>query len=238
MSIWKKLASATAELTIGRPIGALLGSGAGHEVLDRDNVQSKPENEVPFTVGVIALGAKMAKADGAVTTDEVKAFKEAFKVSPAEMKQAAPIFNSAKRDAADFEACATQLASVFKGNRKLLEDVLDGLFHIAKANKEVHPQERQFLGQVAKLFGFTDSEFSSIKARHVEPSKRNPYEVLGVTPSISDEELTNHYLALVAENHPDNLIARGVPKEFRVIATEKRATFSEAFDAIIKERSI
>ena len=106
-----------------------------------------------FTVGVIVLGAKMAKADGVVTTDEVNAFKDAFKVSNAEMKQAARVFNLAKQDMAGYEACAEQLVIVFKGNRKLLEDVLEGLFHIAKADDALHPEEEQFLGQVAKRFG-------------------------------------------------------------------------------------
>ena len=86
----------------------------------------------------------MAKADGSVAADEVKAFQEAFKVSAALMKQVAPAFNSAKRDAVNFEACAEQLVTLFKGNRKLLEDVLDGLFHIAKADGEVRRQEEQF----------------------------------------------------------------------------------------------
>ena len=99
------------------------------------------------------------------------------------MKQAAPVFNSAKRDAADFEACAVQLVELFRGNRKLLEDVLDGLFHIAKADAEVHRQEEQFLGEVAKRFGFTPAEFKSIKARHLVADKRDPYDVLGVEPS-------------------------------------------------------
>jgi DnaJ like chaperone protein len=139
-------------------------------------------------VGVIVLGAKMAKADGSVTTDEVKAFKEAFNVSAAEMKQAAHVFNLAKQDMAGYEACAEQLVTLFRGNRKLLEDVLGGLFHIAKADDEVHPQEEQFLGQVAKLFGFTDTEFSYIKARHVIAAERNPYDVLGVEPSVGDED--------------------------------------------------
>ena len=109
---------------------------------------------------------------------------------------------------------------------------------MAKADEEVHPQEEQFLGQVAKLFGFTDTEFSYIKARHVTAAKRNPYDVLGVKPSVSDEELTSRYRMLVADNHPDQLIARGVPKEFATIATEKVATLSEAYNAIVKERSI
>ena len=140
-------------------------------------------------MGVIVFSAKMAKADGSVAADEVKAFQEAFKVSAALMKQVAPAFNSAKRDAVNFEACAEQLVTLFKGNRKLLEDVLDGLFHIAKADGEVHRQEEQFLGEVAKLFGFTVSEFNSIKARHLVGAKRNPYDVLGVKPSIGGEDL-------------------------------------------------
>jgi DnaJ like chaperone protein len=238
MSIWGKLAAATTELSIGAPIGALLDSRAARDVRDSHKEQEGPENQLPFTVGVIVLCAKMAKADGSVTTDEVKAFKEAFNVSAAEMKQAARIFNLAKQDMTGYEPCAEQLVTAFKGNRKLLEDVLEGLFHVAKADEEVHPQEEQFLGQVAKLFGFTDTEFIYIKARHVTAAKRNPYDVLGVKPSVSDEELKSRYRMLVADNHPDQLIARGVPKEFATIATEKVATLSEAYNAIVKERSI
>ena len=94
---------------------------------------------------------------------------------------------------------------MFKGNRKLLEDVLDGLFHIAKADEEVRPQEEQFLGEVTKLFGFTVSEFNSIKSRHLVAAKRNPYDVLGVKPSISDEDLKSYYRMLLADSHSEEL---------------------------------
>ena len=137
------------------------------------------ENQVAFTVGVIALGAKMAKADGVVTDDEVNAFKEVFKIPPGEMKNVARIFNLAKQEVTGYEAYAEQLAAMFKGNRKLLEDVLEGLFHIAKADKVLHPR-RGVSGQVAKRFGITETEFSYIKARHANVTKRNPYDVLGV----------------------------------------------------------
>jgi DnaJ like chaperone protein len=237
MPIWDKLAAA--ELLIGGSMGALLGRRASPNVLDRDKKQDGlAENQVAFTVGVIALGAKMAKADGVVTRDEVSAFKEAFKVSDAEMKHAARVFNLAKRDAAGYETYAEELVVVFKGNRKLLEDVLEGLFHIAKADEALHPEEEQFLGQVAKRFGFTDTEFGYVKARHVVAAKRNPYDVLGVEPSIGDEELKSHYRRLLADNHPNKLIARGVPEEFVTIATEKIVTLNDAYGAIAKERGI
>ena len=99
-----------------------------------------------FTVGVIALGAKMAKADGVVTVDEVNAFKEVFKIPEGEMQNVARVFNLAKQDATGYEAYADQLATMFKHNRKLLEDVLEGLFHIAKADEVLHPQRGRVSG--------------------------------------------------------------------------------------------
>jgi DnaJ like chaperone protein len=119
----------------------------------------------------------------------------------------------------------------------LLGTVRDGLFHIAKADEDVHWQEEKFLGEVAKRFGFTVGEFNSIKARHVAAAKRNSYEVLGVKPSISDEELKRRYHMLVADTDAEKLIALGVPKEFVIIAIEKQAALSEAYEAIMKGRS-
>ena len=92
-----------------------------------------------------------------------------------------------------------------------------------KADDALHPNEERFLAGVAKRFGMTDTEFAYVKARHVIAAKRNPYDILGVTPTIGNDELKSHYRKLIAETHPDKLIARGVPKEFVVIATEKVA---------------
>ena len=103
-----------------------------------------------------------------------------------------------------------------------------GLFHIAKADGVLHPDEEQFLAEVAKRFGFTDTEFSYIKARHVSSAKRNPYDVLGITPEIGNDALKIHYRKLVANNHPDKMIARGVSSEFLNIATEKIAAINAA----------
>jgi DnaJ like chaperone protein len=152
------------------------------------------------------------------------------------MKHIARVFNLAKEEVTGYEDFAEDLVMVFKGNRKLLEDVLEGLFHIAKADQTLHPQEEQFLRDVAKRFGLTDTEFNYIKARHVVATS-NPYDVLGVNPRVSNDELKSHYHRLIADNDPDKLLARGVPKEFVTIANRRVAAVDAAYDAIVKQRS-
>ena len=238
MSVWKRLAAAATGLaadaheTEEGSIGSLLKSlGCGND-------DCVPEHRVAFTIGVIALGAKMAKADGVVTRDEVIAFTEVFKVPEGEMENVARIFNIAKQDVAGYEIYARQLAALLKSNSSLLEDVLEGLFHIAMADGLLHSNEEQFLAEVAKRFGFTDIEFGYMKARHVGSTKDSPYNILGITPEISNDALKIHYRKLVAENHPDKMIARGVPPEFVAIATKKIAAINAAYDELTKERHI
>jgi DnaJ like chaperone protein len=166
-------------------VGSLLKGVGERYVFGRHNNDGIPEHQVVFTVGVVALGAKMAKADGVVTRDEVLAFKEVFKVPDGEMENVSCIFNLAKQDIVGYETYAKQLASLLKDNPRLLEDVLEGLFHIAMADGVFHPNEERLLAEVAKRFGFTDIEFSYIKARHVGSAKDSPYDVLGIAPDTS-----------------------------------------------------
>ena len=234
MSLWKRLAGASSDED--GSIGDLLKAVGQRFAPGRHENADTPENQVAFTIGVIALGAKMAKADGVVTRDEVLAFKEVFKVPDGEMENVSRIFNFAKQDIVGYETYADQLASLLKDNDKLLEDVLEGLFHIAVADGVFHPNEERFLAEVAKRFGFSDVEFSYIKARHTGSSKDDPYAVLGIPAEISAEALKVHYRKLVAENHPDKMIARGVPPEFVSMATKKIAAINAAYETVTKAR--
>ncbi len=238
MSIWGKLAGAAAGLAIGGPIGALIGALAGHYALDRKRSDESATKEIAFTIGVIALGAKMAKADGRVTRDEVSAFKEVFKVPPGEEKNVARVFNLAKQDVAGFEAYADQLAELFADDPALLRDVLAGLFHIAAADGVLHPGEDEYLREVARRFGIPEAEFSHIRAQFLPEERRNPYDVLGASPDMDDASLKRLYRRLVAENHPDKAIARGLPEEFIAIANERLAAINEAWEEIRRERGI
>jgi DnaJ like chaperone protein len=236
MSIWEKLAAAAAELTVGAPISALLGGAAGHHVIDRDQEQDRPEDQVAFTVGVIALGAKMAKAGGVVTIDEVNAFKKAYKVSAAEMKHAARVFNLAKQDVAGYEAYAEQLATMLQRQPQPVRGCARGPVPHRQGRQGAASGRGAVPRAGRQALRFHRRRVQLIKARDVIAAKRNPYDVR-VKPSVSNEELKSHYRSLVA-NHPDKLMARGVPKEFVTIATEKVVTINEAYYAIAKERGI
>jgi DnaJ like chaperone protein len=238
MSIWGKLGGTTAGFVIGGPIGAAVGALAGHFLVDREvRIPTSEEPGVAFTIAVIALCAKMAKADGIVTPDEEQAFARIFRVPPGEEANVQRIFNLARQDTAGYESYARQIANMFRGNPGVLEDVMDGLFEIAKADNVLHPGELKFLETVADIFGFAPQVFRRIRATHFRDAA-DPYVILGVSWEASDDEIKHTYRLLVKENHPDSLMARGVPPEFLKLATDKLATINSAYEKILEERAI
>jgi DnaJ like chaperone protein len=190
-----------------------------------------------FSISMIALSAKMAKADGVVTGDEVTAFRQLFEIPEAERGHVARLFNLAKQDVAGFEAYARRLAGLFESGAEIFEDIVDGLFHIAKADGVVHENELAFLGRVAGIFGIGARAFERISSRHVVPEEGDPYLILGIDRGASNDDVKRHYRRIVAETHPDKLIARGVPAEFIAIATAKLAALNGAYDRIRRERA-
>jgi DnaJ like chaperone protein len=187
-------------------------------------------------MAIIALSAKMAKADGIVTADEVAVFRKLFSMPKGEERHMARLFDLAKKDVAGFETYARRVAVIFAEDRDGLTDVVDGLFAIAGADGAVHEAEYSFLERVAGIFGIAGIDFERIAARHVVPSEGDPYLILGVERSATIAAIKKEYRRLVAENHPDRLIARGIPEEFIVIATERLAAINRAYERIERER--
>ncbi|TNE35962.1 MAG: DnaJ family molecular chaperone [Alphaproteobacteria bacterium] len=245
MSIWGKIAGAAAGLALGGPLGALVGALAGHYVVDDDVFELRgergpdhPRNQIAFTIGVIALSAKMAKADGEVTLDEVEAFNRFFSVPPDEARNVARVFDLARQDVAGYEGYASQLSKLFGAGDPVLEDVLDGLFYIAMADAVMHPGEIEYLERVSEIFGFGPGDFARIKERHLGPDKADPYVVLNVSREASDDDIKSVYRQLVKENHPDQVMARGVPEEFVQLANERLAAINVAYEKIRRERGL
>ncbi len=239
MSIWGKVIGGAAGFALGGPLGAFVGALAGHAVDSMTEAAHDPETRrVAFTVAVIVLGAKMAKADGVVTRDEVKAFKTAFRIPPEEMPKVAQIFDRAKQESAGFEPYARQLKEIFADQPAVLEELLGALFQIARADGVYHDKEREFLQRVAGIFGFDDATFQRIEANLMGTEATDPYAVLGLPRGASQEEVKATYRRLIREHHPDRLIAEGMPQEFIDVANEKLATINAAYEKIRKERAV
>jgi len=227
MSIWQRIRENLS--AIGTSVAGFLGQIARQRA-------TAPERSLAFTIGMIALGAKMAKADGVVTEVEVQAFKRVFHVPQKDLSAVARVFNLAKQDVTGFDAYARQIAKLFHAKAAILEDVLDGLFHIAKADDAMHRAELRYLEQVAHIFGFDEAEFARIAARHVVGEIEKPYVVLGLQPSATLDEIKKRYRKLVRDNHPDKHIAAGVPPEMIAVATQRLQRINEAYALILRER--
>ncbi|KQT59753.1 molecular chaperone DjlA [Methylobacterium sp. Leaf456] len=236
--LWGKIGGAGLGGLVGGPIGALIGGVAGHFLVDREGAPFGPTpRDVVFTTGLVALAAKMAKSDGVVTDSEVQAFGQVVQVEPEARAGVERLFDLAKATTDGFEAYAGQLATTFGDEPALLEDVLDGLFHIAKADGAIHEKEERYLRAVAGIFGFDDDGFRRITARHVRLAD-DPYLVLGLERSADDAALKAGYRGLVAETHPDRALARGLPPEAVAIATRRLAAINAAWDRIAAERGL
>ncbi len=229
MSIWQRFPNVATSLSkAGSVLGFLRGLAGGDRVPD-------PQNTVAFTIGLIALSAKMAKSDGVVTTDEVQAFNQLMRVPPEEADRVRQVFDLAKQDVAGFDSYARQIADLLAGDHALLLKVLEGLFVVAAADGVLHEREESFLREVSDIFAIPPSEFRYVRALFVRDAG-NPYEVLGVAPSASDAEIKARHRKLVVQVHPDRLSGLGQSTELIEAANRKLAAINAAFDTLRKER--
>ena len=221
MSIWSRITEALAALASGEGLAAVF-----------ERLRTPPERTVAFTIAVIALSAKMAKADGMVTRDEVTAFREVFHIPREEEAGAARVFNLARQDVAGFEEYATRIRAMFREETPVLCDLMEGLFHIAIADGHYHPAEDAFLARVAAIFGLGEARFRALRARFVPDAVPDPWTVLGVTPDTPLPTIRAQWRKLVRESHPDAMIARGVPAEAVKIAERRMQDINRAWEEI------
>ncbi|MDO5371171.1 molecular chaperone DjiA [Paracoccus sp. (in: a-proteobacteria)] len=209
---------------IGDRLAALIG---------RNRAVVPPERSVAFTIGVIALGAKIAKADGRVAREEVAAFRRIFKIPRSEERHAAHVFDLARKDVAGFDLWAERLARLFPPGDPVLVDVLDGLYVIATSTEhELHEGEQVFLDEVARIFGISPEDHAAIRASRLPGQPRClPCEVLGISPGTPLPEARARYRDLIRENHPDRAQAHGLPPEAIRLAESRTRAINEAWAA-------
>lgn len=267
MSIWGKVIGGMAGFSLGGPLGALLGAAIGHAVDKRiasgetqtlppwlgggAGPRSEMERQAAFTLAVIGLSAKMAKADGVVTRAEIDAFKRLFQIPNQDMQKVGLMFDQARQTSEGFEVYAVQIAQLFHDSPQVLEELLHALFLIAQADGDLHPAETAFLARVAQIFGFSPAHFDTVRARaraggsgggssgaRSSSGVDDPYAVLGIPRSATDQEVKDTYRRLLRENHPDMLIAKGLPPELVANANRTMAAINAAFEVVKRERGL
>ena len=227
MSIWSRIGEALKALKQGESLATVF-----------DRLRAPPERSVAFTIAVIALGAKMAKADGQVTRNEVTAFRQVFHIPAEEENNAARVFNLARQDVAGFDAYARRIAGMFGAGHRALYDLLEGLFHIAVADGSYHPSEDDFLADVAGIFGVPEPEFRRLRSQFVPESRPDPYSVLGVAPDAPLDEVRSKWRDLVRDTHPDRLMSRGLPQEAIKLAEKRLITVNRAWEEVREMRGV
>jgi DnaJ like chaperone protein len=196
----------------------------------------RPGEDPAFSTAVTALGAKLAKADGRVSVDEFDAFAQVFTPDAASERNIHRLYDLARQTTRGYESYARRLARRYAHCPTLLEDVLDGLFHIAAADGAVSADELAYLESVSELFGFSPLVFRRLKATHLGLTEDDPYAILGVRHDASNEEVRAVWKSALSEAHPGRARAHGLPSEFIVVAEAKAAAINSAFDTIMRER--
>lgn len=198
---------------------------------------SRAANADPaFAAAVTALGAKLARADGSADPVEFDSFVEAFQPEDSAARDIDRLYRLARGTTLGFEGYAKSLAKRYDHCPQLLEGVLDGLFHVAKADGRVNRDELVFLERVAELFGLSPLTFRRVKADHLGLPANDPYRLLEVAPDAPDAAVHAAWKRQLLTHHPDRAVGRGLSPGLVDAAQAKASAINAAFDAVMRER--
>ena len=239
MSIWGSLIGGMIGFSLGGPFGMLLGSLIGGKISRAkgsiNNSFAQPQQI--FALSLIVLSAKLSKADGQVSKEELIAVKDKLKIPENELDQVGKIFNKAKNESTGYEPYAQQIAEIYRGNLNVLEEVVNILFYIAEADGNISQSEMNMIQDIAKIFGLNENQFNSLKESRKSSDKLNPYIVLESNPNDDLSDIRKKYIKLSKEHHPDLLLSKGVPNEVIEESKKKMRAINSAWDQIQKLKS-
>ncbi|HFB66995.1 MAG TPA: co-chaperone DjlA [Aeromonadales bacterium] len=264
MSWWGKIVGGTLGFMVGGPIGALFGVYAGHNFdngLQQDfgstakfSRGSQERVQATFFTATFSVMGCIAKADGHISKKEIDFANNIMNEMQltAEMKKAArELFNKGKQSNFKLNDVLAQFKKETYGRRTLLQMFLEIQIRAASADGSIHQGEKSILYTVSRNLGFSDYELASLISRFNAEQRfdsrqsqsyssgnqlKHAYGILGLKESCTDQELKRAYRRLMSQHHPDKLIAKGLPEEMMVLATEKTQEIKSAYEMIRKQR--
>ena len=253
MGWFGKIVGGTIGMALGGPLGAIAGAAFGHffdkanQVYLEDGSRPRPTlsptegAQMTFFVATFSMLAKIARADGRVTRDEIAAIEtfmqNELRLGFQSRQVAIRIFEAALEAPDAFEDYARQFYGAFHTNPPLLEFMLDILMRVALADGRLSPEEEKLIQSAARIFGFSDQHFHNLRSRY-RGTDDSAYHILGLGPDASNEEIKHRYRTLVKEYHPDRIAAKGLPEEFTRFAQDKFREIQTAYESIQKDRGL
>ena len=245
-----KVIGGTLGFAIGGPLGAVAGAVFGH-AFDRtgeeygvgESTRTLTGEQAQFTffVATFSMLAKLAKADGQVSKDEVDSINrfmlEDLNLNPESRMVAMNIFNAAINSPQSFHDFANQFYEQFYAQPQILAMMVDILLQVSIADGEMSASEEDLIVSAARIFNFSDEAYQTLKSRYVQAFDKY-YAILQSAKQDTDDHIKKQYRKLAKEYHPDKIISKGLPEEFNQLAHEKFREIQEAYEIIRRERGV
>ena len=245
-----KLIGGTIGFAMAGPLGAIAGAALGHafdssdqsyHTTQRARLAPGEEAQFIFFVAAFSMLAKLAKADGRISREEIDAVEKFMiydlSLDPESRRLATNIFNTAIESQDSFHDYAAQFYNQFRSQYQMLDLMIDILFRVSLADGVINPSEEKLIQSAVRIFNFSDDRYGKIKSRYITESEKY-YAILGCNGNDSNEHIKKQYRKLVSDYHPDKIASKGLPEEFIKFANDKFREIQEAYEVIKKERGI
>jgi len=218
------------------------------------------EGKTLFLQALFTAMGRLAKADGRVSEEEIQYAENVikkFELHAQSRQQAIDWFREGVKDGGDFQALMASFVAHSRGNRMMRAQFLELLLEQTMVDEVLHPNEESELLNIARMLGVPAPVFRALLQRfkaqfhfHQEYSQyqqyseqrsnsdqlSDAYQALGVQASDSDAVIKRAYRKLISANHPDKLIAKGLPEAAIKKATERSQAIQQAYETIKKSR--
>ncbi len=250
MGLLGKIIGGTIGFAMAGPLGAIAGAALGHAFdtggqtyspAERARLSPGEEAQFTFFVAAFSMLAKLAKADGRVSKEEVDAVNNFMvydlNLNPESRRLATNVFHAAIESPDNFVDFATQFYSQFRTQHQMLDLMIDILLRVSVADGALSTSEENLILSAVRIFNFSDEKYRKLRSKYIQDVDKY-YATLGCDRNDSNDHIKKQYRKLVSDYHPDKIASKGLPEEFTKFANDKFREIQEAYDVIKKERGI